>query len=104
LGKAAYPELSAVDPKEKKELTTAKAPVAIAPMEDKSEMHNPFWCPAHGFVHGERLADHRPDCVLERPDHPRAGPVAPLRMQAPEVDARERRVLCDPSSIPPRRR
>ena len=69
-------------------------------MEDKCEMHNPFWCPAHGFAHGERLADHRPGCVLERPDHPRAGPVAPLRMQAPEVDAREKESPMRPVSYP----
>jgi hypothetical protein len=32
----------------------------------KPEMHNPFWCDAHGFCHGERLPDHRPDCARER--------------------------------------
>jgi hypothetical protein len=29
-------------------------------------MHNPFWCDAHGFCHGERLPDRRPDCTRER--------------------------------------
>jgi hypothetical protein len=28
-------------------------------------MQSPFWCPAHGFAHRERLADHRPDCAHE---------------------------------------
>jgi len=32
---------------------------------DKPEMQSPFWCDAHGFAHGERQPDHRPDCVLE---------------------------------------
>jgi Helix-turn-helix domain len=26
---------------------------------------NPFWCDAHGFAHGERLSDRRPDCARE---------------------------------------
>ena len=29
------------------------------------------WCNAHGFAHSERQPDHRPDCWLEEPDHPR---------------------------------
>lgn len=32
---------------------------------DKPETQNPFWCPAHGYCHGERQPDHRPDCWLE---------------------------------------
>jgi hypothetical protein len=39
------------------------APFSLSP--DKPERHNPFWCDAHGFCHGERLPDHRPDCVQE---------------------------------------
>jgi hypothetical protein len=30
-------------------------------------MLHPCWCEAHGFAHGERQPDHRPDCWLERP-------------------------------------
>jgi hypothetical protein len=33
---------------------------------EKAERQNPFWCEAHGFCHGERLPDHRPDCSRER--------------------------------------
>jgi hypothetical protein len=33
---------------------------------EKPEQHNPFWCEVHGFCHGERLPDHRPDCARER--------------------------------------
>jgi hypothetical protein len=33
---------------------------------DKPERQSPFWCEAHGFCHGERLSDHRPDCARER--------------------------------------
>ncbi len=40
------------------------APFSLAP--DKPERHNPFWCDAHGFAHGERLPDRRPDCARER--------------------------------------
>ena len=39
------------------------APVSLSP--NKPEQHNPFWCGAHGFCHGERLPDHRPDCTRE---------------------------------------
>jgi hypothetical protein len=42
----------------------AERPVAFFP--EKPEQHNPFWCEAHGFCHGERLPDHRPDCARER--------------------------------------
>jgi hypothetical protein len=48
--------------REKKE--APPAPVSLSP--DKPETHNPFWCNAHGFCHGERLPDHRPDCACER--------------------------------------
>jgi hypothetical protein len=33
---------------------------------DKPERQSPYWCEAHGFCHGERLSDHRPDCARER--------------------------------------
>jgi hypothetical protein len=47
--------------REKKEAPAA--PFSLSP--DKPEMHNPFWCNAHGFCHGERQPDRRPDCVQE---------------------------------------
>jgi hypothetical protein len=40
------------------------APFSLSP--DKPERQNPWWCDAHGFCHGERLPDHRPDCARER--------------------------------------
>jgi hypothetical protein len=33
---------------------------------EKAERLSPYWCEAHGFCHGERLPDHRPDCSRER--------------------------------------
>jgi hypothetical protein len=42
-----------------------RTPVAMS--RDKPETHSPFWCPAHGFCHGERLPDHRPNCWVELP-------------------------------------
>jgi hypothetical protein len=33
---------------------------------DKPERQSPYWCEAHGFCHGERFPDHRPDCARER--------------------------------------
>ena len=50
LGKAPSPEFPVVDKKEKQELTTVKAPVAIAPQEDKAEKQNPFWCEDCGYA------------------------------------------------------
>jgi hypothetical protein len=41
-----------------------RCPVSLAP--DKPERQNRWWCDAHGFCHGERLPDHRPDCARER--------------------------------------
>jgi hypothetical protein len=41
----------------------AQLPASLSP--EKAERHNPFWCEAHGFCHGEQLPDHRPDCVRE---------------------------------------
>jgi hypothetical protein len=39
-------------------------PVSLS--AEKAEQQNPFWCEAHGFCHGERLSDYRPDCARER--------------------------------------
>jgi hypothetical protein len=49
---------------ETKEREKKEAPVCLVP--DKPERLSPFWCEAHGFCHGERLGDHRPDCARER--------------------------------------
>jgi hypothetical protein len=49
--------------KERKERATRKS---IEGWLDKPERLSPYWCEAHGFCHGERLPDHRPDCSLER--------------------------------------
>jgi hypothetical protein len=51
-----------VDTKERKE----KEVQPIARSFEKAERLSPYWCEAHGFCHGERLPDHRPDCSLER--------------------------------------
>jgi hypothetical protein len=50
--------------KEREKKGAPPAPFSLSP--DKPEMHNPFWCDAHGFCHGERLPDRRPDCTRER--------------------------------------
>jgi hypothetical protein len=47
-----------------KEREKKEAPVFLSP--EKAERQSPFWCEAHGFIHSERLDDHRPDCWLER--------------------------------------
>jgi hypothetical protein len=49
--------------KERKEGPTRKS---IEGWLDKPERLSPYWCEAHGFCHGERFPDHRPDCVRER--------------------------------------
>jgi hypothetical protein len=51
-----------VDTKERKE--KAAQPVSLS--FEKAERLSPYWCEAHGFCHGERLSDHRPDCARER--------------------------------------
>jgi hypothetical protein len=38
----------------------------VSPSVEKAERLSPYWCEAHGFCHGERLPDHRPDCARER--------------------------------------
>jgi hypothetical protein len=54
----------------KPEKTMSKTPRRlrrpIARALDKPEMRSPFWCDAHGYCHGERLPDHRPDCWVEQ--------------------------------------
>jgi hypothetical protein len=76
LGEAPYPELSVVDPKEKTELTTATAPVAIAPKPTKAEARSPFWCAACGVA--IPTCRHR---VIHAPPpaRPRAHPSPPWR-------------------------
>jgi hypothetical protein len=49
--------------KENKEGTTRKS---IEGGRDRPERLSPYWCPAHGFCHGERLPDHHPECFLEK--------------------------------------
>jgi hypothetical protein len=39
------------------------APFVLSP--DKPERQNRWWCDAHGFAHGDRLSDRRPDCARE---------------------------------------
>jgi hypothetical protein len=51
-----------VDTKERK--NKAEPPVSLS--VEKAERLSPYWCEAHGFCHGERLPDHRPDCARER--------------------------------------
>jgi hypothetical protein len=52
-----------VETKAREKKGAPAAPVSLS--LDKPERHNPFWCEAHGFCHGERLPDHRPDCWRE---------------------------------------
>jgi hypothetical protein len=55
-----------MSPKSKREREKKGAPTAPVSLSlDKPERQNPFWCDAHGFCHGERLPDHRPDCAQE---------------------------------------
>jgi hypothetical protein len=59
-------EVTSMSPKstsEREKKGAPPAPVSLSP--DKPERHNPFWCDAHGFCHGECLPDHRPDCPRE---------------------------------------
>jgi hypothetical protein len=53
-----------VETKEREKKEAPLAPVFLSP--DKPEKQSPFWCEAHGFCHGERLPDHRPDCAREQ--------------------------------------
>jgi len=59
-------KVTSMSPKSKREREKKGAPAAPFSLSfDKPEMENPFWCDAHGFCHGERLPDHRPDCARE---------------------------------------
>jgi hypothetical protein len=59
-------KVTSMSPESKREREKKGAPPALFSLSpDKPEMHNPFWCNAHGFAHGERLPDHRPDCMQE---------------------------------------
>jgi hypothetical protein len=51
-----------VETKERKEKEVQPVSFSV----EKAETLSPFWCEAHGFCHGERLPDHRPDCARER--------------------------------------
>jgi hypothetical protein len=51
--------------KELKEKKEGATPNFASEGMDKPETRSPFWCPAHGYCHGERQPDHRPDCCLE---------------------------------------
>jgi hypothetical protein len=53
-----------IDMKEREKKGKSASPVSLSP--EKAERHSPYWCEAHGFCHGERLPDHRPDCSRER--------------------------------------
>jgi hypothetical protein len=48
---------------ENKEREEKEAPVFLSP--EKAERQSPFWCETHGFIHSERMPDHRPECWLE---------------------------------------
>jgi hypothetical protein len=52
-----------VETKERKNKDAPAAPFFLS--KDKPERRSSFWCDAHGFCHGERLPDHRPDCRVE---------------------------------------
>ena len=59
-------KVQSVAPKSISEREKKGAPPALFSLSpDKPEMHNPFWCDAHGFCHGERLPDRQPDCARE---------------------------------------
>ena len=62
--------------REREKKGAPSAPISLSP--DKPEMRNPFWCDAHGFCHGERLPDHRPDCAREKRPHERTSLWHPL--------------------------
>jgi len=60
-------KVTSMSPESTREREKKGAPAApFSPSPDKPEMHNPFWCDAHGFSHSDRLPDHRPDCTRER--------------------------------------
>jgi hypothetical protein len=59
LGNMAHKVLDTKERKEKEDTQSDRSP-------EKAEQQSPFWCEAHGFCHGERLSDRRPDCARER--------------------------------------
>jgi hypothetical protein len=61
LGNMSY---KVVENKEREKKGKSASPVSLSP--EKAERLSPYWCEAHGFCHGERLPDYRPDCSLER--------------------------------------
>jgi len=63
-GREKVTSMSPKSKRERKEKGAPAAPCSLSP--DKPERQNPFWCDAHGFAHGERLPDRRPDCARER--------------------------------------
>jgi len=71
---ATEPQPARIEPlkevKDLKNIKEGRTPNSMDNSPDKPEMLHPCWCPAHGFCHGERLPDHRPDCWLERPQDP----------------------------------
>jgi hypothetical protein len=67
-----------------------RRPIALA--RDKPEMQNPFWCDAHGFCHGERLPDHRPDCAREREVLLTRGPLASLQCVGKPGNGQEKQI------------
>jgi len=52
-----------VEAKEREKKGAPLAPVSLWP--EKAERRSPYWCETHGFIHSERMPDHRPDCWLE---------------------------------------
>jgi hypothetical protein len=52
-----------VETKEREKKGAPLAPVSLWP--EKAERRSPYWCETHGFIHSERMPDHRPDCWLE---------------------------------------
>jgi hypothetical protein len=77
------PPLARLEPlkevKDLKDIKEGPTPNSMDPSRHKPEIQSPFWCEAHGFAHGERQPDHRPDCAREREFLLPLGPTAPLR-------------------------
>jgi hypothetical protein len=57
------PPAKEIHNKEREKKGAPQAPFSLSC--NKPEMHNPFWCEAHGFCHGERLSDDCPGCIWE---------------------------------------
>ena len=72
---------------QKPEKTMSKTPRrsrALSP--DKPEIRSPFWCDAHGYCHGERQPDHRPNCWVEESQDPDVRPLVEVRL-TPRAEA-----------------